>query len=59
VKFNWTVVLSYLGLASQVVGDILGVVGSISTGSPVTTPPFKTYINGKHVEISVNVNPVP
>ena len=48
-----------LGPAIEIATAIAGDLTAIQGGQPVSTPPIRTYIAGKHVEIAVSVNPLP
>jgi len=50
----WHYFLTLLGL----VPAFEAVKSSIDAGIPVATPPVRTYIDGHHVEIVMQINPV-
>lgn len=52
-------VFQFLGPAIEIAMALGQAASGIQSGQPVTSPPIRTYIAGKHVELTVNINPLP
>lgn len=47
-----------LALAFEIYSVVSGAMAQIKAGQPVVTPAIDTYLEGKHVAIVVNINPI-
>lgn len=56
---NLVQLLRYLSLGGEVIASIVAAAGQFAAGAPVTTPPIRTYIDGKHVAVSITVTLLP
>ncbi len=50
-------ILQYFGYAQIVLSAVEGALSAIAAGQPYTSPSASTYIEGKHVNVSVVINP--
>ena len=53
---NWWVILAMLG---QILAAFEAIKASIDAGQPASTPPFNTYIDGKHGSVTISWTPLP
>ena len=54
----WTQILKYLGVIAAILPVFAGAAAAVAAGQPVTTPPVNTYLEGKHVAISLTISPL-
>jgi hypothetical protein len=51
--------ITYFSLLISIANALQANLASIKAGVPAELPPIRTYIDGKHVEVDIAVNPLP